>query len=150
MCCLPLTSSNKAPQAPIILFKDRNDEDCVLLVNYALVDCACPTTVAGQNWIMKFIGRLSMEDKQKVKLFKSQKVFKFGGGERRNSKCILEFPCCLGGLNIKLRSEVIDADLPLLLGNNSLEKAEAILDIGKRKIQLFNKILSMSSTSSHK
>ena len=59
--------------------------------------------------------RVSTEDKQKVKLFKSQKVFKFGGGERRNSKCVLEFPCCLDGLDIKLRSEVIDADLPLLL-----------------------------------
>ena len=31
-------------------------EDCVL------IDCACPTTVAGEKWIMSFIERLSTED----------------------------------------------------------------------------------------
>ena len=28
-----------------------------------LIDCACPTTVAGEKWIMNFVGNLSPEDK---------------------------------------------------------------------------------------
>ena len=95
-----------------------------------LIDCACPTTVAGEKWIMKFIQKLSKEDKKRVKLETSERIFKFGGGEKRKSKCLLEFPCNLGGKNIKLRAEVIDAELPLLLGNNSLEKAKAVLAQG--------------------
>ena len=112
-----------------------------------LIDCACPTTVAGEKWIMKFIQKLSKEDKKRVKLEKSERIFKFGGGEKRKSKCLLEFPCNLGGKNIKLRAEVIDAELPLLLGNNSLEKAEAVLHIGKKK-ELFGEVLDMAKTDS--
>ena len=113
-----------------------------------LIDCACPTTVAGEKWIMKFIQKLSKEDKKRVKLEKSERIFKFGGGEKRKSKCLLEFPCNLGGKNIKLRAEVIDAELPLLLGNNSLEKAEAVLHIGKKKAKLFGEVLDMAKTDS--
>ena len=75
-------------------------------------------------------------------------MFKFGGGEQRKSKCLLEFPCSLGGKNIRLRSEVIDAELPLLLGNNSLEKAEAVLHIGKKKAEIFGEVLDMNKTDS--
>ena len=54
---------------------------------------------------------------------------------------MLEFPCCLDGLNIKLRSEIMDAELPFLLRNNSLEKAKVVLDIGNKKIKLFDNTL---------
>ena len=118
------------------------NEDCVL------IDCACPTTVAGEKWIMGFIKNLSPEDKKRVKLEQSERMFKFGGGEKRKSKCLLEFPCNLGGKNIKLRSEVIDAELPLLLGNNSLEKADAVLHIGKKKAEIFGDVLEMKKTNS--
>ena len=117
-------------------------EDCVL------IDCACPTTVAGEKWIMSFIEGLSVEDKKRVKMEKSDRMFKFGGGEQRKSKCLLEFPCSLGGKNIRLRAEVIDAELPLLLGNNSLEKAEAVLYIGQKKAEIFGEVLDMNRTDS--
>ena len=113
-----------------------------------LIDCACPTTVAGEQWIMAFIQKLSPEDKKRVKLEKSERMFKFGGGEKRKSKCLLEFPCNLGGKNIRLRSEVIDAEIPLLLGNNSLEKADAVLHIGQKKAEIFGETLEMKKTDS--
>ena len=65
----------------------------------------------------------------------------------RESKCVMEFPCNLGGKNIRLRSEVIDADLPLLLGNNSLEKADAVLHI-KKKAEIFTEVLEVNKTDS--
>ena len=126
----------------VCLATAADNEDCVL------IDCACPTTVAGEKWIMAFIEKLSPEDKKRVKLEKSERMFKFGGGEKRESKCLLDFPCNLGGKNLRLRSEVIDAELPLLLGNNSLEKAGAVLHIGKRKVEIFGEVLDMKKTDS--
>ena len=129
-------------------------EDIVCLATAAhnedsvLIDCACPTTVAGEKWIMGFIQKLSPEDKKRVKIEKSERMFKFGGGEKRKSKCRIDFPCNLGGKNLRLRAEVIDAELPLLLGNNSLEKANAVLHIGKKKAEIFGEVLDMKKTDS--
>ena len=83
-------------------------EDIVCLATAAhgedsvLIDCACPTTVAGEKWIMDFIQKLSPEDKKRVKIEKSERMFKFEGGEKRKSKCRIDFPCNLGGKNLRL------------------------------------------------
>ena len=47
-----------------------------------------------------------------------------------------------------MRSEVIDANLPLLLGNNSLKKARAVIDIGNKTMELFGDKLNMAKTKS--
>ena len=132
---------------------DNNDDEVCLATSTKketnlLIDCACPTTVAGEKWIMGFNEQFFKEDKQRVQVKSSKKIFKFGGGETRKSKCIFEFPCSLGGLDMKINAEIIDADLPLLLGNNSLEKAKAILDVGNKKIKLFQKEIDVSKTAS--
>lgn len=97
------------------------------------------------SWLFQ---KLSPEDKKRVKLEKNERMFKFGGGEKRKSKCVLEFPCNLGGKNIRLRSEAIDAELPLLLVNNCLEKADAVLPIGQKKAEIFGETIEMKKTDS--
>ena len=61
----------------------------------ALIDCACPTTVAGTRWIEEFIEKLSPSQKKKIKAELSKRVFKFGGGEKRSSKAAVILPCNL-------------------------------------------------------
>ena len=54
-----------------------------------VLDCACTSPVAGENWIQEFIKGLSEEDKKNIVEEKSTKTFKFGGGEVRSSiKCV--------------------------------------------------------------
>ena len=88
------------------------DEDIVLLsntleelgldknkkedVSIALIDCACPTTVAGSQWAKDFVSKLSLSQKDKIKTEATQRVFKFGGGEKRKSKVALTLPCNIG------------------------------------------------------
>ena len=58
-------------------------------------------------------------------------VYRFGGGELRHwkYKYITKFHCFLGGRLLKLRTEVIDEDLPLL--GNSFESQCVVIDIVK-------------------
>lgn len=40
------------------------------------------------------------EDKKRVKVEKSTRVYKFGGGETRNSICVVQLPCHLARTNV--------------------------------------------------
>ena len=51
---------------------DENDDVCLATSTKKepnlLIDCACPTTVAGEKWIMGFIEQFSQDDKQRVQV----------------------------------------------------------------------------------
>ncbi len=114
----------------------------------AVVDCACPTTVAGEKWVRDFVNNLNEHLKLFVKSIESDRVFKFGGGEKRMSKVVVIFPCSIGGRNIKLRTEVVDADFPLLLGNSFLKKVGAVLHIRDEKALILDAKVDMKEASS--
>ena len=140
------------------------DEDIVLLsntleelgldknkkedVSIALIDCACPTTVAGSQWAKDFVSKLSLSQKDKIKTEATQRVFKFGGGEKRKSKVALTLPCNIGGRRVQIKTEVVDADFPLLIGNTTLKKANAVLYIREKKVELLGTKMNMEETGS--
>ena len=97
-----------------------------------ILDCACPTTVVGKTWLCSFFSKFSIAEKRKIEIFDTQRVYRFGGGEVRPSKYSVKFTCVIGGRSLKLKTEVIDEDLPLLLGNSSLKLACAVLNFRKR------------------
>ena len=76
----------------------------------ALVDCACPTTVSGKQWIENFFKDLDENNREKVSVEESERIYKFGGGEKCASLGKVVFPCHMAGNNIKLETEVVDAD----------------------------------------
>ena len=61
------------------------------------------------------------------------RVKKFGGGEKRKSLYQVIFPCYFAGNNVKITTEIVDADFPLLLGNTLLKKAQVVLFLGQGK-----------------
>ena len=74
-----------------------------------------------------FYNSLDEEDRKKVSIEKSSKVYKFGGGEKRTSLGKVVFPCHFAGHNVRITTEVVQADFPLLIGNTLLKKANAVL-----------------------
>lgn len=54
----------------------------------------------------------------------------------------------MAGNNIKLETEVVDADFPLLLGNSMLKKADAVLYLSREKAVLMGQEVKMRETSS--
>ena len=164
-----LVKSDSSKNKPDLgLFMDSNistflvneEEDQVFVVNEKLqnlvmlsatyqegvVDCACPTTVAGDKWVYDFLSHLSSKLRSSVKRATSERVFKFGGGERRKSKGVVVLPCSIGGKNLRLQTEIVDAEFPLLLGNSFLKKASAVLFIGEEKARILGSEVSMKET----
>ena len=66
----------------------------------------------------------------------------------RYSKYSVKFPCVIGGRSLKLKTEVIEEDLPLLLGNSSLKLAYAVIDVGLKRFSIFGKDVDLSEESS--
>ena len=144
-------STNVAPNIDKVLFARENDdfvlvineqlENLVLLSTYryeAVVDCACPTTVSGKKWITEFTSLMSDEHREMVIVEQSERIFKFGGGEKRKSNGTVVFPCFLAGRNVRIRTEVVEADFPLLLGNSMLKRAGAVLYLREEKALIMN------------
>ena len=122
----------------LILLVENSLEDLCLTMgedrNIALVDSACPTTVAGMEWIRSFASSLPENQRKLLKTEISSWVYKFGGGEKRPSKGVIVLPCKMdNSLDVLLRTEIIDADLPLLLGNTTLKKGLAVLNFGQSR-----------------
>ena len=136
----------------IVLLADSLETLCLVCPEetsmLALIDCACPTTVAGQVWVSQFLGLLSPSDLDKVKLDSSSKIYKFGGGERRRSLGVATIPVNFAGMNVCIKTEVVDAEIPLLIGNSSLKKADAVMHFSSRTAEFFNKKVLLKETSS--
>ena len=134
----------------LVVCKESLEELVLISVDKSsvLLDCACPTTVAGKNWMKEFLGTLSEEDRSKVVIQESEKVYKFGGGEKRKSMGKVIFPCYFAGKNRKMSSEVVDAHFPLLLGNTTLKKTEAVLFFGEGKAVIMGHEMKMTETES--
>ena len=62
------------------------------VTNIALIDSACPTTVAGVRWLNMFVSDMPQYSKENLKVERSSRVYKFGGGERRASKGAVTLP----------------------------------------------------------
>ena len=146
-----ITQKESLLKEEIVLLTEKLEKLCLVTgnnENRTLIDCACPNTVAGTDWLKHFISQLSENQKQRMEVKESQRVYKFGGGEVRPSKCLVRLPCNLAGKNITLSTEVVDADIPLLIGNSSLEKANAVLHIAPCKVELMGNTIPMEKTDS--
>ena len=67
----------------VLIVGERLDNLVLLTVSIhnAVVDCACPTTVAGEAWVWGFIQLLDEESRALVQYYASKRTFKFGGVE---------------------------------------------------------------------
>ena len=133
----------------LVIKESLSDLILVTVVEFeAIIDCACPTTVSGKVWIHRFITQLSEADKALVEYEESERIFKFGGGEQRKSLGVITFPCYFGQRNILMKSEIVDADFPLLLGNSLLKKARAVLKISEQVAVILDIEVKMRETNS--
>ena len=101
--------------------------------HFAIKDSACPSTMCGNKWLKTVYESYPSAVAAQFKSEKSDKVFEFGGGERAPSMGTVTFPCYIrddkDNLHlISIKTEVVEADIVLLFGGNSLIKAEAVMD----------------------
>lgn len=104
-----------------------------------LVDSGCTSTVCGQAWLKCYKESLSEKEVSLVTETNSTHSFRFGKGDPVISQKMVSIPAKLGGRDVFIKSDVVEADIPLLLSNQTMKKAEAVLDFKKECVMLFGK-----------
>ena len=135
-----------------IMLVDTEEQLCFMVREAGkkgVIDSACSRTVSGSDYINNFISHLPPYEQSLVKNGSPSKtIYQFGGGERRVSIKRLELPIVIGDLKIKITTEVVEADIPLLIGANSLESSKAVLDFGAMQATIFSVTVPLIKVSS--
>ena len=104
----------------------------------AIIDCGCTRTVAGITWIEEFLAMLHPDERKKVENTRreSSTKFRFGDGNETKSKNILTLPLSIYGKRFQIPVEVVDNNIPLLLGRPSMTELRMVLDTSKHHIDI--------------
>jgi len=73
---------------------------------------------------------------QEIEMIPSKLLFKFGEGEVFESKGKLRLPARIGSKSVIIETEIIDANIPMLLSKESLKRAGAVLDFNTDQAEL--------------
>ncbi|ESO99635.1 hypothetical protein LOTGIDRAFT_173644 [Lottia gigantea] len=114
----------------------------------AVLDTACSKTVCGMKWVDNYIDSLPTKDKGKVKKKNSNKEFNFGDGVSKQSMKYVNIPVKIAGVYCNIDTEVVEADIPLLLSKESLKRANTVLDLAHDKASMFKRPVQLQFTSS--
>ena len=135
-----------ASSVELVMVTEREDQLCLLVgeaKDRGVLDSACSRTVAGAEWLQRYLRKLKDYDEDSIPREEGDTQFQFGGGEMRKSIMRIGLPCLVGDVKVTLFTEVVDAEIPLLIGTNSLEKAKAKLDFGLHRATLFETEVEM-------
>ena len=103
-----------------------------------VLDTGCIESVASSEWINAFIEYLHPSTRKLVKVEKSNRVFKFGGGEKRPSIGTFHIPCSLEGKNLILTVDAVHQEgLPCLLSKKAMKNADTIINVGNDTATIF-------------
>ena len=114
----------------------------------AVIDSACASSVAGEQWLKQYLDCLPAEDRVKVQQDPSGKIFKFGGGTRLVSETVYTIPGSIAGKPVFIKTDVVKSDIPLLLSRTAMKAMDCKMDFEKDTAELFGKKVNMHLTSS--
>ena len=117
-------------------------------LNMAVIDSGCPRTVCGSKWYATYLDSMSDEQKSKLQSESSNAVFRFGDSSPITSKEKVYLPVTIKDKNLYLPTEVVNADVPLLLSKEALKKGKAVTDFQRETIQIYDSEQPMICTSS--
>jgi hypothetical protein len=75
-------------------------------------------------------------------------VFKFGGGTRLKSDGEYELPVCMVGKQVRVKTDVVESDIPLLLSRSAMKKAGIKMDLENDTAVIMGKEVALNITSS--
>ena len=94
------------------------------------------------------IAFLSPEDSKKIPNEEGTKCFKFGDGLKVKSLKKVTLPCVIAKMNVKIKSDVVDADIPLLLSKTAMKRARMTLNFNNDTAEMFGKRIKLLCTTS--
>ena len=120
----------------------RDTKNCMVL------DSACTRNVCGKPWLYCFLDSLNGEDRKKLVFSKSDRVYRFGGGERLKSAALVSMPAFINGFEITIETDVVASDIPLLWSNQDMKRAGVILNYQNDTAEVFGRLVHLNDTRS--
>ena len=96
---------------------------------------------AGKAFMKRLIAAYPEEVRRKMRLEKSERMYKFGGGEKRKSLGKILLPLKMTDVhnreyNIGITTEIVHTDFPMLFGGNAIDKSGPVIDFGEKTMSL--------------
>ena len=116
----------------------------------AILDSACTKTVAGRAWMDDYLNLLEPEIRKTVlrNQKKSTSKFRFGDGRESISQRELQVPLFVCDQEVTVSVDVVENDIPLLLGLPTMNDIRMILDTGNHQVIVNGKIFPLDINSS--
>lgn len=108
-----------------------------------MVDSGCSRTVCGKAWLELYLDTLSRSDRRSVHRDSDNCRFRFGDGDIITSREIVTIPVQFGSQRVKLRTNVVSCDVPLLLSRESLKRADAEIDFKRDTVSLLGELVDV-------
>ena len=113
-----------------------------------ILDCGCPNTVCGEKWIEDYIQTLSTEDQEDIVFEDSKERFTFGDGDGFKSNRKMTIPIYATGKRGLLQTDVVSANIPLLLSVKVMENAGMVLDFSRSEARMKGTTIKLKKTTS--
>ena len=91
---------------------------------------------------------MSNEDQNKIQEFESNVDFKFGDGKVYRSMKIAIIPASIGNLDVKIKTNVISCDIPLLLSSEFMKTTHTQINFAEDEVTMLGNTLNLQFTSS--
>ena len=117
-------------------------------LSHGVIDSGCSKTVAGENWLKDYLETLSSEEVSNIQYENSSAYFRFGDSPPVLSLRKVLLPVVMGGENVKLETEIVKSDIPLLLSRDTMIAAKAQMDFPNASVTLFGKTQKLLCTDS--
>ena len=103
-----------------------------------VLDSACTKSVAGELWVKEFMDSLDKTERRNVEESERQgmSLFRFGDGKESKSKRELTVPLYVGGKVARIEIDVVENDIPLLIGLPTMTDLGMVLDTVKHKVAI--------------
>ena len=130
--------------------KRKNGGDIFLgeTLGSAVLDSGASSTICGTKWYKCFLEKLMDAQKKKIVKIKGVRTFKFGDRNKLNSLYKVILPYVISDIEVSNITDVVNADIPLLLRKDSMKRAGTCLNFEDDTVMMLKKKIRLSCTLS--
>ena len=114
----------------------------------AILDSGASSTVAGRSWIESYIDGLTELQKDRVEYEDSYSTYKFGSDQRYTSLYRVSIPAKIGNTAVKIKTDVVETSIPLLLSKDAMKTAKTEINFEKDEVSMFGQKQDLKTTRS--
>ena len=104
---------------------------------WAILDTCCNASMAGKTWLEDYLRKLPEIRRREISgPYPTDAEVTFGAERQHKSLAEYEIPVSLHNETTKIRVQILDMDIPLMISGEDMKKAGAIIDLKREKIIL--------------